>query len=154
MAISCLCDPKDIRHVWSCGGLFGCFSSSLPCFFLANTWPEPRVRVRCFFPGPGVLGPLWLCFKNRIDEAGEPSSSLGASKDPATDPIKDENNGDDDACKLEDGDLVSLLCHTCQSSSTALQAVREGGESIRLRSRISRVGDRDSQGSSGVRKSR
>lgn len=76
----------------------------------------------------------------------ERSSSLGASKDPATDPVEDENNGDDNASELEDGDLVSLLCHACQSSSTTLQAVREGGESICLRLGISRVEDRDIQG--------
>lgn len=58
-----------------------------------------------------------------FNEMRQGSSSFGTSKHPAADPVEDENNGDDDSSELEDGNLVSLLCHTCQSSSTALQAV-------------------------------
>jgi len=60
------------------------------------------------------------------------SGSLGASKDPASNPVEHQNYSDEDSSKLENRNFVSLLCHPRQSSSTTLQAIREVGEGICL----------------------
>jgi hypothetical protein len=57
------------------------------------------------------------------DEVAESSSSLGASKNPTSNPVEDQYDSDDDSGELENSNLISLLCHTCQPPSTTLQAV-------------------------------
>ena len=72
-----------------------------------------------------ALGANLIELQISCDSVAASSSSLGSSKDPATDPVEDKNDSDDDSSKLENSDFVSLLCHSRQSSGTTLQAIRE-----------------------------